>query len=281
MRRRRPVALYHWPMVRLCRTVRFSVGEGRRSGSPDGVARNGYAGWPRSRGMARYFELDIMATGEVDSHTGYFLNIQEIDRAVREAAIPLIERQCHETPDREPAEVLPSVARALSPALGGRLASVRWRISPTYSVELETERMNRVVVRQRFEFAASHRLHCAALSDEENRRLFGKCNSPNGHGHNYVVEPAVVVRLDPSGPPPFTLEALERLTGEAIIARFDHKHLNEDTRDFATQGGLNPSVENIAKVCFDLLAPGVREAGAELASVTVWETEKTSATYPA
>lgn len=269
-------------MVRLTRTIRFSVGGAPSPGrlAPVG-ARNGYAGWPRSAGLARYYELDVSVAGEVSPVTGYFLNIQDVDRVVRETAIPLIERACAESPGRDPAEVLPAAARAMQPGFDGRLERVRWRVSPTYSVELEAERMNRVVVRQRFEFAASHRLHSPLISDEENRRLFGKCNSPNGHGHNYVVEPAVMVRLDPAGPPPFTLETLERLTGEAVIARFDHKHLNEDTREFATKGGVNPSVENIARVCFDLLAPAVRESGGELASVTVWETEKTSATYPA
>lgn len=250
------------------------------AGTPS-AGRNGYAGWPRSAGLARFYELDVSVEGDVEPVTGYFLNIQEVDRIVRETAIPFIDQACGRSPEREPAELLPSVARAMAPALAGRLASLRWRVTPTYSVELESDQMNRVVMRQRFEFAASHRLHCPTLSDEENRRLFGKCNSPNGHGHNYVVEPAVAVRLNPAGPPSFTLEALERLTGEAVIARFDHKHLNEDTREFATIGGVNPSVENIARVCFDLLAPAIREAGAELASVTVWETEKTSATYPA
>jgi 6-pyruvoyltetrahydropterin/6-carboxytetrahydropterin synthase len=71
---------------------------------------------------------------------------------------------------------------------------------------------------------------------------------------------------------------------ETIIQRFDHKYLNVDTQEFrAEAGGLNPSVENIAKVCFDLLAPAIRRAapGVELRSITVWETDRTSCTYPA
>ena len=84
--------------------------------------------------------------------------------------------------------------------------------------------------------------------------------------------------------PTFSLETLERITAERVISRFDHAHLNEDTAEFDTsRGGVNPSVENIARVCYDLLAPAVVSASpdARLRSVTVWETDKTSATYPA
>ncbi len=266
-------------MVRLVRSVRFSVNPTSAKGG-DGGVRNGYAGWPRSSGLSRYYELDVAVAGEVDALTGMCINIVDIDRVVREAAIPVIARACADDPTRDPADVLPTIVRSLRPVLGDALRSVCWRVTPTYAVDMEAEQMNRVVIRQRFEFAASHRLHCPELSAEENRRLFGKCNSPNGHGHNYVLEPAVAVRLSPTSRPQFTLEALERLTGELLIARFDHKHLNEDTEEFAQGKGLNPSVENIAKVCYDLLSPAVREAGAELQGVTVWETEKTSAKYP-
>jgi 6-pyruvoyltetrahydropterin/6-carboxytetrahydropterin synthase len=136
------------------------------------------------------------------------------------------------------------------------------------------------LLRQQFEFAASHRLHIASLSEAQNRELFGKCNNPRGHGHNYRVEPCVEVEVPTRGPAKFGLRELESLTAELIINRYDHKHLNEDTVEFGPSG-LNPSVENIAKVCFDHLAPAVSRAGARLRSITVWETDKTGCTYPA
>jgi 6-pyruvoyltetrahydropterin/6-carboxytetrahydropterin synthase len=116
------------------------------------------------------------------------------------------------------------------------------------------------------------------LSPEENLRLFGKCTLPSGHGHNYVVEPAIETRLDSSRP--FMLADLERITDEYVIERFDHKHLNLDTEEFGDHA-LNPSVENIARVCYELLRDPIASSDATLRSVTVWETEKTSATYPA
>ncbi len=137
--------------------------------------------------------------------------------------------------------------------------------------------MDRVQISQQFEFAAAHRLHCAELSDEENRRVFGKCNNPSGHGHNYRLEAAVSVPVNGSAPG-FGFADLARLVDEQVLQRFDHKHLNLDTDEFA---GLNPSVEHIARICHEVLAGPVADAGGRLEYVTVWETEKTACTFPA
>jgi 6-pyruvoyltetrahydropterin/6-carboxytetrahydropterin synthase len=143
-----------------------------------------------------------------------------------------------------------------------------------------------VVLRQRFDFAAAHRLHVDGLSDAENRELFGKCNNPSGHGHNYQVEPAVAAPLPVSGRErgaamPFTMRDLERLTDEAIIAPFDHTNLNLDPPDFS-RAGVNPSVEHIARVCYERLGAAIDATGtgARLLEVTVWETDRTRCTYP-
>lgn len=281
-------------MVILSRTVRFSVNDpapGRSQPAPGGRddIHNSFAAWPSMTGLGRHYELDVACRGEVNPKTGYFLNIKEIDAAARAGALPVIARACVEAPGAEPSALMPRIVGAIDEALRGRVQRVRWRLSPTYSVEMEKERMNRAVIRQRFEFAASHRLHVPAMTDEENRACFGKCNNPGGHGHNYHVEPAVEVEVPGSAPgasgvpgaPRFTLADLERITNETIIARFDHSHLNTDTAEFGPKSGMNPSVENIAKVCFNLLAPRVKESGGTLRNVTVWETEKTSSTYPA
>ncbi|MFN0011628.1 MAG: 6-pyruvoyl trahydropterin synthase family protein [Phycisphaerales bacterium] len=272
-------------MVRLTRTVRFAVNpatpaEGAGNGP---VVPNGYAGVPAMRGLGRHYELDVACLGCVDPRTGYFLNIKDIDAATRATAIPMIAHACHASPQADPAAVLSSCWGPLSAALGASLVSIRWRLSPTYSVEV-TAPPHAVpavaLLRQRFEFAASHRLHAAGMTDEENRRCFGKCNHPSGHGHNYVIEPSVAV---PLGAATMDLGQLESLVIRHVIDRFDHKNLNTDTAEFGTATGLNPSVENIAKVCFDLLSGPISAAaaGARLRSITVWETEKTSCTYPA
>jgi len=163
--------------------------------------------------------------------------------------------------------------------MSGLLGAVTWRLSPYYSVAMDAADTSTALLRQKFDFAAAHRLHNPSLSEVENRQLFGKCNLPSGHGHNYQVEPCVAVEV--GGACRFGLVQLEEITGRVIIERFDHKHLNLDCPEFAQPGGVNPTVENIARVCYELLAPHIRDAGASLRSLTVWETDRTSCSYPA
>lgn len=244
------------------------------------------------RGLGRYYELAVECAGKPEEPTGYLVNIKTIDQAVHASAVPRIARACREEPGREPGtlmgEVLGLVEAALAERLGDRdgveVERIAWRLTPTYSVEMERSDMSSVLIRQRFDFAAAHRLHVPELSDEQNRVTFGRCNNPAGHGHNYGVQPTVRVRLGEDGDagPAFDLAALERITDEAIIQPFDHTHLNEDTTEFATGSGLNPSVEHIAQVFFERLKPAIAagsEGRAELVDITVWETERTSATY--
>ncbi len=234
-------------------------------------------------GLGRYYELHVRCRGAVDPATGYFVNIKLIDRAVRDVAVPIIQQACESEPGSEPAAVLARMLPVLNARLSASVEAVRWSLTPFYSVEMSPMSSGTVLIRQQFDFAAAHRLHAPALSDAENIRLFGKCNNPSGHGHNYRVEPCVAVELGRE--PPFGLAQLEDVTTRTLIDRFDHTHLNEDTSEFAIgrPGSLNPSVENISKVFFELLEPAVRSAGgggAVLRSITVWETDKTCCTYP-
>ena len=279
-------------MVRLRRAVRFCVNPPGTPVEPD--PRNGYAGKPPMRGLGRFYCLEITAGGDPDPVTGYLLNIKDLDRAALSAAIPVIERACQERPATEPAMLLPEVFDALGAALGRmggpdgarggtRLEGVRWGLTPYYSVEMTRAETDHVTIRQSFDFAAAHRLHVASMSEEENRATFGHCTNPAGHGHNYRIEPAVRVAMGGAGRA-FSLADLERATDEVILRRFDHTHLNQDTPEFcAESGGLTPSVENIARVFFELLAPSIAERSggeAELRAITVWETDRTSCTYP-
>ncbi|MBI4579727.1 MAG: 6-carboxytetrahydropterin synthase [Planctomycetes bacterium] len=129
-------------------------------------------------------------------------------------------------------------------------------------------------VTQTFEFAAAHRLHCATMTDEENRAYFGKCNNPNGHGHNYVLEVTVAGAGDAPSPCVLPAARFEQIVKQRVLDRFDHKHLNQDCPEFRE---LNPSVENIARTIWGLLDG--QFAPARLARVRVWETAKTYAEY--
>jgi len=264
-------------MATLTRIFRFSPG---RSGED---FANGFAGSPRIRSLERYFEMRIRCRGEVDPATSYLLDIKRIDRAMEKAVLPAVtDALAAHGDDADPISLLRSVIAPLNHELSGLLAALRWQLTPTYSLEMETSAMSQVLIRQWFDFAAAHRLHNPALSDEENRRLYGKCNNPNGHGHNYRFEPCISVSTESGAGDPFTLAMLEECAKRVLLDRFDHKHLNEDTEEFKQPGGVNPSVENIAKVFFELLGPEIsrKSRGAKLASMTVWETDRTSSTYP-
>ncbi|MEM7623896.1 MAG: hypothetical protein AAF235_11925, partial [Planctomycetota bacterium] len=171
-------------MITLARTVRFCVNPPEsRAGDHTGV--NGYAGKPAMRGLGRYYELDITCRGEPDPGTGYLINIKDVDAAARGTIIPAIEQACDDRPGTDPAallaELAPGLAEALAPVA---LVACRWKLTPTYSVETEMPDAAAMLIRQRFDFAAAHRLHVPGMSDDDNRALFGKCNNPSGHGHN-------------------------------------------------------------------------------------------------
>lgn len=235
-------------------------------------------------GYAAHYELHISCRGEPDPVLQYVVDIKDIDAAARATLLPALCAAAWSDQPIPPAMVLREQWAPLNRLLDGRLHSARLFLTPTYSLEMTVNNPNSVLLRQRFDFAAAHRLQTPMLSEAENRARYGKCNNPRGHGHNYQFEPAVRVALDDSGLGAIDLPGLEELARLAIIDRFDHTHLNEDTAEFCVEkGGLIPTVENISKVLFGLMGTALNAShpGASLVSMTVWETDRTSATYPA
>jgi 6-pyruvoyltetrahydropterin/6-carboxytetrahydropterin synthase len=106
--------------------------------------------------------------------------------------------------------------------------------------------MSPVHVTRRYRFCAAHRLHTDQLSPEENWAAFGKCNNPNGHGHNYVV--LVTVKSGGEGQ---NIQDLDRLVNTSVVDRFDHRDLNCDP-SFAE---LTTTGENIVKLIWEILEP--------------------------
>jgi len=258
----------------LTRIVRFCLNAGG-SLADDAPVANAFAAWPAMRGLGRYYQLHVTCLGEVDPATGYLVNITRIDRAVRKSLLPLVAQAAQR--DSPVAILLADVLRELTPSLDGQVRRVRLQLTPTHGIEMENHDMNTAIIDQMFDFSAAHRLHSPTLTDAQNREIFGKCNNPSGHGHNYRLRVAVRAPLSAQGGI-MPVGSLDELVGRVVIERFDHKHLNLDTAEFAH---VNPTVENIAKVIHDLLAGEVKNIGVTLTHVTVWETDKTSATYPA
>jgi 6-pyruvoyltetrahydropterin/6-carboxytetrahydropterin synthase len=126
---------------------------------------------------------------------------------------------------------------------------------------------------RRYRFAASHRLHSAHLGEEENRRVYGKCNNPYGHGHNYVVEVAVSGPVDASTGMIANLGDLDSFVEREVIEPFDHKYLNEEIAEFRNNV---PTAENICLEIFNRLR---RFPQARLERVRVEETGLNSFEY--
>jgi 6-pyruvoyltetrahydropterin/6-carboxytetrahydropterin synthase len=256
--------------MRLMREVRFSVGP-----KAAGPITNSWAGWPSAVGVQPYLVLRTRVEGQPDPVTGYLCNIAVIDRLIRERTVPLVTRLARK-PHVTGEALVQAVAADLLPHAPNGARWVDWqiRLTPYLSYSLMSGAFNMVDVSQCFEFSAAHRLHCASLSDDANRRTFGKCNNPSGHGHNYGLEVTVTGEPDPLTGVLLPIDRLERIVQEQVIERLDHKHLNRDCPQFVS---LNPSIENIARVIWDLLAG--QFAGAVLKRVRVWETAKTYAEY--
>lgn len=123
-------------------------------------------------------------------------------------------------------------------------------------------------------FSASHRLHAASLSEQENQFLFGKCNGTNGHGHNYVLEVTVRAAIDARTGLVMNLVDLKDAIDATVMKEMDHKHLNLDVPAFKT---LNPTVENMAVVIWKMLEAKLPRGA--LYEVKLHETENNVAVY--
>lgn len=274
------------PALRLMREIRFSIdrdwvrGAHGASGFEGALpVTNSWGGWPSAVGVAPYLILRMEVSGVPDAVTGYLVNITALDELMRRHAIPEAAQRLSSVGVRLTGEsLLQGIHAKVAPRVPGhcRLESLTLWVTPFLSYAVRSGDAAMVELTQCFEFSASHRLHVAALSEQENRSVFGKCNNPNGHGHNYQVEVSVTGPVDAATGAVLPLPRFESVVKREVIDRFDHKHLNTDTREFAD---LNPSVENIARVIWDILAP--RLTPVRLSRVRVWETAKTYAEYVA
>ena len=134
---------------------------------------------------------------------------------------------------------------------------------------------NKVAVFRKEHFNAAHRLHNPEWSEVKNDAVFGLCNNPNYHGHNYELVVKVVGEPDPETGYVIDLKMLSDLIRAEILTRFYHKNLNLDTQEFAK---LNPTAENIAIVIYQLLKPKIA-ANLEL-QIRLYETERNFVEYP-
>jgi 6-pyruvoyltetrahydropterin/6-carboxytetrahydropterin synthase len=134
----------------------------------------------------------------------------------------------------------------------------------------------KTAITRKMHFNAAHRLYNKEWSDENNEDVFGKCNNPYYHGHNYELEIKVIGEINPLTGFVVDVKELKRIVNEKVIDQFDHKNLNVEVPDFQS---LNPTVENIAKIIYDKILPELSEE-LEL-KITLYETPRNYAEYPA
>ncbi len=134
----------------------------------------------------------------------------------------------------------------------------------------------RITVFRKAHFNAAHRLHNPAWSDEKNKEVFGLCNNPNYHGHNYEMEVSVTGEVDEDTGYLIDLKILKDVIREQIEKRFDHKNLNLETEEFKN---LNPTAENICYVIWKILTEHLDDRYD--IGVRLFETPRNFVEYPA
>jgi 6-pyruvoyltetrahydropterin/6-carboxytetrahydropterin synthase len=262
-------------MFRLSREVRFAV----NPVEDEQLIRrpsNGFAGYPSLTGIGHYFCLEVTIVGEPSRESGCVQNIKAIDEKAREIAVPLASVFVRRCAGVGGGLLVGGIFERLKDAWpGSELHHLRLALSPFLTLSIFARESPMIRLSQKFEFSASHRLHNPDLSEEKNQELFGKCNNPHGHGHNYVLQVTVAGMPNATGHVVDVAE-FERIVAATVIDPLDHRYLNHEVKEFAE---LIPTVENIAMVIFRLLKPKIEGLNVKLAGVTLWETTKTWCEY--
>ena len=134
--------------------------------------------------------------------------------------------------------------------------------------------MAKVYVSKKVKFCAAHRLHSNELSDEENVKLYGKCNNFNGHGHNYILEVTLEGEIDPVTGMVLNFSEIKQLLNENIADKFDHKHLDKEIPELK---GIVSTAENLVVICWQLLEQA--NLPAKLYKVALHETDDNVVEY--
>lgn len=242
-------------LVTLTRKIAFSSGHRYwlPSRSPD-ENRRLFGRWASPFNHGHNYVLWVSARGEVDPHNGMVVNIKWIDDVLQERVVAAFDQKSIN--DEIPAffEKAPSLENllhhfqeCLSELPGNaELIALKLEETPVLYGEWHKEK-DMLTLTRIYEFAAAHRLDVPELGPEENRRLFGKCNNPNGHGHNYVLEVTVSGPVDPATGMMLDFGELDAACCREVVDRYDHQNLDLDIPEFA---GRNTTSEVVAQEIF-------------------------------
>jgi 6-pyruvoyltetrahydropterin/6-carboxytetrahydropterin synthase len=264
-------------MMKMTRRVTFSAGHRYWINSlSEPENRERFGEWAHPFNHGHNYVLEVTVGGSVDPETGMVINIKRIDDVLKaEIVRPFDQRSLNDevehfqTRSTSLENVIGYIAQVLGKKLPpeATLTHLKLEEMPTLWAELDLE-TRRMTLTRTYEFAASHRLNAPALSHERNLELYGKCNNPAGHGHNYVLEVTVEGSPDPQTGFLCDLAALDSAVNEAVVDRYDHRNLDVDIPEF--QGRITTS-EIVAREIFDRL---VGVVPAKLARVRLFETAR-------
>lgn len=203
-----------------------------------------FGAWASPYNHGHNYILDVTISGSIDPNTGMVVNIKTIDDIVRENVVSVLDQKSlndevnffRATPSTVE-NILGFVKELLGApnALpkGTRLTCIRLEETPLLYGELVSqEGIWKISITRVYEFAAAHRLHSNSLSEQQNLDVFGKCNNPSGHGHNFVLEVTVEGVPDPQTGMIANIQEIDDKVDELVIERLDHKNLNVDIPEF-------------------------------------------------
>jgi 6-pyruvoyltetrahydropterin/6-carboxytetrahydropterin synthase len=221
------------------------------------------------------YVLDVYYQGEIGAQDGMIVNLTDIKPIVARVLDQLdgkfldcdVEYFAALRPTAE--NIVNFIWSQLPEQIGaGHLTRVLLQESARLSVEKSANTMK---LTRCYEFAAAHRLHVPQMSQDDNAALYGKCNNPRGHGHNYGLEVTVEGEPDAETGAIMSMQELDAIVDEEVYERYDHKHLNEDCPEFQT---LVPTSENLARVIFEQLQARLHGSGRRLVKIGLHETQK-------
>ena len=263
-------------MHRLTRRVRFSVNPFLPEQS-EGF--NSFSSKPNGEGLSIFLELSIELVDNVEHATGFVVNVSDIDKIVRNNAIPVfrnsIQEHYHQARHISLStiiDLLKSSYEQLKDKFGtAQINIITLNLNPFRKVAMKSEDIDMIYFSEKFEFAATHKLWNENFTEEQNFEIFGKCANPTSHGHNYIAEVTIKMPKDRSG---FKIGDYEKIVDTEFIKRVDHKNLNLDVERFKK---ANPTVENITTFAWEKL---IGKFGDQLLyCVTVWESDRTYCSY--
>lgn len=224
-------------------------------------------------GHGHDYTLEVMVKGKVDSKSGIVVNITDINKIMMAFVEKELDGKFLNKENGFFITHIPTTENLVTyiwNELEQQFADCelhKIRLKENDFLYSEKEKTSMVRLTRKYHFSTAHRLHSELLSEEENLELFGKCNNPYGHGHNYYLEVTVSGQPDPITGMVTDIGNLDKIVEDNVLKKFDHKHLNLDTDEFKH---LNPTSENVAVVIWDLLQQDLKQ----LYKIGLYETEK-------